>query len=98
MDGSHTSRFFLEPKQTFQRQYEALRAVFVEAEPIDQVAARFGYKLSALKSMASRFRADCRREVTTPFFSPTDADDQSGQAPAKTSHAPNRPKSPTAES
>ncbi len=30
MDGSHTSRFFLEPKQTFQRQYEALRAVFVE--------------------------------------------------------------------
>jgi len=46
MDERHTSRFFLEPKQTFQRQYEALRAVFVEAEPIDQVAARFGYKLS----------------------------------------------------
>src|SRR5947209_20545613 len=58
MDGSHTSRFFLEPQQTFQRQYEALRAVFVEAEPIDRVAVRFGYKPSALKSMASRFRAD----------------------------------------
>ncbi len=96
MDQRHTSRFFLEPKQTFQRQYEALRAVFVEAEPIDQVAARFGYKPSTLKSMASRFRADCRRGVTTPFFSPTDVDDQSGQAPAKISHAPNRPKSPTA--
>jgi hypothetical protein len=98
MDGSHTSRFFLEPKQTFQRQYEALRAVFVDAEPIDQVAARFGYKLSALKSMASRFRAECRRGATTPFFSPTDADDHSGQPAAQTSHAPNRPKSPTAES
>jgi hypothetical protein len=98
MDGSHTSRFFLEPKQTFQRQYEALRAVFVEAEPIDRVAVRFGYKPSALKSMASRFRADCRRGVTTPFFSPTDVDDHSGQAPAKIRHAPNRPKSPTAES
>jgi hypothetical protein len=98
MDERHTSRFFLEPKQTFQRQYEALRAVFVDAEPIDQVAARFGYKLSALKSMASRFRAECRRGVTTPFFSPIDADDHSGQTPAKTSHAPNRPKSPTAAS
>ena len=55
MDGSHASRFFLEPKQTFQRQYEALRAVFVDAEPLDQVAARFGYKPSALRSMVSRF-------------------------------------------
>ena len=97
MDGSHTSRFFLEPQQTFQRQYEALRAVFVEAEPIERVAIRFGYKPSALKSMASRFRADCRRGIATPFFSPTDVDDHSGQAPAMTSRAPNRPKSPTAE-
>ena len=96
MDERHTSRFFLEPKQTFQRQYEALRAVFVEAEPIDRVAARFGYKPSALKSMASRFRADCRRGVTTPFFSPTDADDPSGQPPAQAGHTPNLPKSPTA--
>jgi hypothetical protein len=96
MDGSHTSRFFLEPKQTFQRQYEALRAVFVEAEPIDQVAGRFGYKPSALRSMASRFRADCRCDVTPPFFSPTDAADHSGQAKAKIGHAPSRPSSPTA--
>jgi hypothetical protein len=95
MDGSHTSRFFLEPKQTFQRQYEALRAIFVEGQPLDQVAVRFGYKSSALKSMASRFRADCRSGVTTPFFSPTDADDPPGQAPAKARPIPNRPKSPT---
>jgi hypothetical protein len=98
MDGSHTSRFFREPKQTFQRQYEALRAVFVEAEPIDQVAGRFGYKPSALRSMASRLRADCRRGVTPPFFSPTDADDPSGQPLTQASHTPNRPKSPIAES
>ena len=62
------SRLFLEPTNATHRQYEALRAVFVEAEPIDRVAVRFGYKPSALKSMASRFRADCRRGVTTPFF------------------------------
>lgn len=98
MDGSHTNRFFLEPKQTFQRRYEALRAIFLEGEPLDQVAGRFGYKSSALRSMASRFRADCRRGVTTPFFSPTDADVPSGQPPAVTGHAPNCPKPPTAES
>jgi hypothetical protein len=98
MDGSHTSRFFLEPKQTFQRRYEALRAIFLEGQPLDQVAERFGYKSSALRSIASRFRADCRRGVTTPFFSPTDADVPSGPPPAKTGPTPNCPKPPTAES
>jgi hypothetical protein len=98
MDGRHTSRFFLVPDQTFQRQYEALRAVFVDAEPLDQVAVRFGYKSSALRSMASRFRADCRRGVTPPFFSRTDADVHAGRAPAKTGHPPSPPKSRTAGS
>jgi hypothetical protein len=97
MDGSHTSRFFREPKQIFQRQYEALRAVFVDAEPIDQVAVRFGYKSSALRSMASRLRADCRRGVMPPFFSPMDAGVHWGQVPAKAGRDPNRPNSPTAE-
>jgi hypothetical protein len=98
LDTSYASRFFLEPKQTFQRQYEALRAVFVDAQPLDQVAARFGYKSSALKSMASRFRADSRRGVTPPFFSRTGADVHSGPALAKTGRAPNRPRSRTAGS
>lgn len=98
MDGSHTSRFFLEPKQTFQRQYEALRAIFVEAQPLDQVAQRFGYKLSALRSMACRFRGDCRRGVTPPFFSPTDADVHAGHVRAKLSRAPNHPMSRTVAS
>jgi hypothetical protein len=95
MDGNRTNRFFLEPKPTFQRQYEALRAIFVDAQPLDQVAVRFGYKSSALRSMVSRFRADLRRGVTPPFFSPMDADDPSGHVPARTAHAPNRPRSRT---
>jgi hypothetical protein len=95
MDGSHTSRFFLEPKQTFQPQYEALRAIFVGGEPLDQVAEQFGYKPSALRSMACRFRGDCRRGVTPPFFSPTGADVHPGPARAKTGRARNRPKSRT---
>jgi hypothetical protein len=95
MDGSRTRRFFIEPKQIFQRQYEALRAIFVDAEPLDQVAVRFGYKSSALRSIVRRFRADCRRGVPTPFFSPTDADDHSGHGHARTAHAPKRPRSRT---
>jgi hypothetical protein len=98
MEASHASRFFLEPKPTFQRQYEALRAIFVDGEPIDQVADRFGYKSSTLRVMASRFRGDCRRGVTPPFFSTTDADVHSEPAPPKTSRAPNRPKWRTVES
>jgi hypothetical protein len=98
MDGSLTSRFFLEPKPTFQRQYEALRAIFVEGEPLDQVAQRFGYKSSALRSMACRFRGDCRRGETPPFFSRTDADVLAGRARLKIGREPNRPKSPTVAS
>ena len=98
MDGSHARRFFLEPEPTFQRRYETLRAIFVDDEPLDQVAVRFGYKASALRSMASRFRADCRRGITPPFFSRTDADVRSGPAPAKTGHALSRRKSRTAGS
>jgi hypothetical protein len=98
MDGSLTNRFFLEPKLTFHRQYEALRAIFVEGEPLDQVAERFGYKSSTLRSMACRFRGACRRGVTPPFFSPTGADVHSGPARAKTGRAPNHLKSRTAGS
>jgi hypothetical protein len=95
MDGIHTSRFFLEPKQTFQRQYEALRAIFVEGEPLNQVAERFGYKSSALRSMACRFRGNCRRGVTSPFFFRTDADDHPGLVRPKTGCALTRPRSRT---
>lgn len=98
MDSSHARRFFLEPEQTFQRQYEALRAVFVDDEPLDRVAERFGYKSSALRSMASRFRADSRRGVASPFFAPTVAGDRPGRARAGTEHAPIHPTSRTAGS
>jgi hypothetical protein len=43
MDGSHARRSFLEPQQTYQRRYEALRAIFVDDEPLARVAQRFGY-------------------------------------------------------
>jgi len=98
MDGSHARRFFLGPQQTYQRRYEALRATFVDDEPLARVAQRFGYKPSALTSMASRLRANCRQGVATPFFSPTGAGDPPARVPARTDPAPRRRTSPTVAS
>jgi hypothetical protein len=94
MEGNHDRRFFLEPEQTFHRRYEALRAILVDEEPIDRVAERFGYKLSAMRSMISRFRADRRRGGTPPFFSPTGADDPAGEAVKGTDRSPRPRRSP----
>ena len=98
MDGSHVRRFFLEPRPTFQRQYEALRALFVDDEPLERVAERFGYKPATLRSMASRLRADCRRGVATPFFSRTAVGGPSGKVRAKRDRDPRRPTSRTVAS
>ena len=95
MDGSDIRRFFLEPRQTFQRQYEALRAIFVDDEPLERVAQRFGYTPATLRSMASRLRADCRRGVATPFFSQTAVGGLSEELRAEDGRAPRRPTSRT---
>ena len=95
MEGSEDSRYFLEPDQTFHRRYEALRAVFVEAQPLERVAERFGFKVSALRSMVSRFRADRRRGATPPFSSRTGAADLAGRRRAGTGRPLIRPKSRT---
>jgi hypothetical protein len=98
MEGNDDSRFFLEPEQTFHRRYEALRAILVDDEPVDRVAERFGYKPSAMRSMLSRFRADRRRGVTPPFFSPTGAGDPAGGAVEVTDRSPRPRRSPTVAS
>jgi hypothetical protein len=94
MDDSYVSRFFLEPTQTFQRRDEALRALCVDGLPRDHVAGRFGYQAASLRARAGRFRGDCRRGVTPPFFSPTAGDDLSGHPRAQTDRGPNGPQSP----
>ena len=97
MEDRHCSQYFLAPQQTTHRRYEALRAVFVAREPLAVVAQRFGYKISALKSMACRFRTECRRGVTPPFSFGTVADGLPDRAVATTDTDRNYPRSPTAE-
>jgi hypothetical protein len=89
-------QYFLEPEETFQRRYQALRAVFVDGRSLVDVAEQFGYKVSALRSMVCRFRATRRRDLTPPFFSPTVGDVPRGDAVARTWMAPSCPRSPTA--
>ncbi len=51
-------RFFLSPESPLQRQYEALRAFFVDEEPSVDVAKRFGYSSGAFRVLCHQFRHD----------------------------------------
>jgi len=83
MDGQLGRRFFLDPQLTFQRRYEALRAVIADDRPVTEVAARFGYKPAALSVMISRFNSQLRRGCVPPFFLLTAADAHRGGGAAK---------------
>jgi hypothetical protein len=98
MDDRPCAQFFLEPEGAFHRQYEALRAHFLDDEPLTEVAERFGYKASTLKSMASRFRASLRRGLTPPLFLLTAEDGHQGRVVVTIKVAPKQRKSPTSVS
>ena len=98
MDDTICRRFFLEPQQTAQRRYEALRAIFIEGLPLNQVADRFGYRPAALRSLVSRFRSGCRAGNLPPFSFATDLAAPVAGKHAKTKAVPNSPKSPTVAS
>ena len=57
-------RFFQEPRAAKQRQYEALRAFFVEGRPSAEVALQFGYTPGSFQVMCHHFR----REPDPTFF------------------------------
>src|SRR5579871_3023951 len=56
------ARFFLEPREGRQRQYEALRAYFVEQLPSAEAARRFGYQPGSFRILCYRFRHGMDRE------------------------------------
>ena len=51
-------RFFLEPSNSAQRQYEALRAFFIEELPSAEAAKRFGYTPGSFRVLVHDFRHD----------------------------------------
>lgn len=50
------AQVFLVPQNATHRQYEALRAYFVERLPGPEVAARFGYTLGSFRQLVHQFR------------------------------------------
>src|SRR5213596_1574147 len=57
-DLSDLRRFFLEPRHPRQRQYEALRAYFLENKPAQEVARAFGYSVGSFHVLCHHFRRD----------------------------------------
>jgi len=60
------ARAFLVPRNPTHRQYEALRAYFVDELPSAEAARRFGYTPASFRVLCHKFRQDPER----PFFLP----------------------------
>jgi hypothetical protein len=56
------ARAFLEPSNATHRQYEALRAYFVEGQRSVEVARRFGYTAGSFRVLCHAFRQNPQRE------------------------------------
>ena len=73
-DLTELSRVFLEPANSTHRQYEALRAFFVDRLPSAEVARRFGYSPGSFRVLVHQFRQDPRRSFfLTPAKGPQSA-------------------------
>src|SRR5262249_26384167 len=56
LSDTQATRFFAAPEATRQRQYEALRAYFLDNLPAADVAARFGYSTASFRALCHQFR------------------------------------------
>ena len=65
------ARVFLEPANATHRQYEALRAYFVDGVPSAEAARRFGYTPGSFRVLVHQFRQNPRRDFfLTPAKGP----------------------------
>lgn len=56
------AQVFLTPENSTHRQYEALRACFVDRLPATEVARRFGYSVGSVRQLVHQFRQDSTRQ------------------------------------
>lgn len=95
MDDTGCRQFFLEPTETYHRQYEALRAYFVEGRPLKEIAQQFGYQESSLRVLVHRFRNQVKASALHPFLFSRETDDLSSNPALKRPPVGKRRKSPT---
>ena len=67
-DLTEFANYFIEPKDATHRQYEALRAYFVEGVSSSDVAAKFGYTPGSFRVLCTQFRKNPERQF---FIKPT---------------------------
>ena len=73
MDAALLRSFFLKPSNPLHRQYEVLRAVLVDEQPMQEVAERFGYRYDTVRALISQFRRQFTAGQLPPFSSLPDA-------------------------
>jgi hypothetical protein len=73
MDDTLCRLFFSEPSCPAQRQYEALRAAFVDGLSQKDAAERFGYTADAFRQLVHEFRLARAAGIAPPFSSPRGA-------------------------
>lgn len=61
-------KYFLNPKSTCHRQYEALRAFFCDNTKANVVANNFGYRLNAFYSLIKEFKERMIENATENLF------------------------------
>jgi len=69
MEDTSCRRFFTDADSaTYQRRYEALRAIFVDGLRQNDVADRYGYTHGSMRQLVHQFRAAVRSGSPPPFF------------------------------
>jgi transposase len=63
---TNLTRFFLEPANSTHRQYEALRAYFLEGLSSKEAAKRFGYTEGSFRVLVHQFRQNPNRQFFLP--------------------------------
>jgi len=60
--------FFTQPQSPRQKQYEALRAFYVEKQSANTVAQRFGYTVSSFYSLTRTFRNHLKKDELQQYY------------------------------
>lgn len=69
MDDPSCRQFFTDADSAiYHRQYEALRAIFVDGLRQNDVADRYGYTHGSMRQLVHQFRTAIRSDSPPPFF------------------------------
>ncbi len=68
MTSTGYQQFFLQPTDAWHRRYEALRLVFVDQQPLKEVAQHFEVSYGTLCNWVTEFRAQRDNDERPPFF------------------------------